>query len=132
MWEESWLWHSISEIILQWFVSFIKNTTGYSSIEIGDRSLHVAIIDMQVKVTWQIFLCFIVDFKELTRFICEFLTHVGDICKFFEIICCKTHVSPHFTLIHTFCEHMTSISENVLIELDCYKFISAYKLSKIR
>jgi hypothetical protein len=87
---------------------------------------------MQVEVTWQIFFCFVVEFKELTCFICQFLTHVGNISKFFEVVSSKTHDSSHFTLVYTFSEYMTCISEHVLVELHCYEFISAYKLSKIR
>lgn len=86
---------------------------------------------MQVEVTRQIFLCFVVDFKELAGFVWEFLTHVSNVCKFFEVICGETHVSSHFTFVHTLSEYMSCVSENVLIELDCYKFVSADELSKV-
>lgn len=112
-------------IIFEGFISLIEHFRGNCAIEVGHGSLEIAIVHLDVEGGRQILSGFGVDIKKLLSFSSQSVTHVSDIVQSFQVIAGQTHISSHFPIIHTFCQNISGVSQNELIEFNTNEMVSA-------
>ena len=129
---EAGLGEPVGSAILERLVGLVEHLRGHCPVEVGDRSLEVAVIDVQVEVTRQVSPRIVVDVEELLSLSCQLLRHLRKIRETLKVVRGETHVSFEFTLINAFCQDVASVSLDVLVELNGDEVVAADQLAEVR